>query len=283
MKLNNRRHFTATLLALAAGSVLSGQALAQTAGEPMSTWDRIASTKVLRVGAVAGAPPNYQKNLATGEWSGIMVDLAKDLAAKLNVRLEITETTWGNSVLDLQTNKLDIFFGLNPTPQRSEVIDFTQPLYQNAFSLLAKKGFNPKTWDDLNKPEVTIAVDVGSSYDNLVTALFDKAKILRFEKSNDATLAVQTGRADVQPLVITLSAGMVKKNPNLGHLIVPEPIKGTTTNAGLRKESNKQWQTYVDQWIGDLRKTDAVNDIVLSNLDKLMGIKRDEIPVIVKF
>lgn len=283
MKLNNRRHFTASLIALAAASGLAGQAVAQTAGEPMSAWDRIATTKVLRVGAVAGAPPNYQKNLATGEWSGIMVDLAKDLAAKLNVRLEITETTWGNSVLDLQTNKLDIFFGLNPTPQRREVIDFTEPLYQNAFSLLAKKGFNPKTWDELNKPEVTIAVDVGSSYDNLVTSLYDKAKILRFEKSNDATLAVQTGRADVQPLVITLSAGMIKKNPNLGTLIVPEPIKGTTTNAGLRKESNKQWQIYVDQWIGDLRKTDAVNDIVLSNLDKLMGIKRDEIPVIVKF
>ncbi len=283
MKLNNRRHFTVSLAALVAASGLTGTALAQVAGQPMSTWDRIASTKVLRVGAVAGAPPNYQKNLVTGEWSGIMVDLAKDLAAKLNVRLEITETTWGNSVLDLQTNKLDIFFGLNPTPQRQEVIDFTDPLYQNAFSLIAKKGFNPKTWDDLNKPEVTIAVDVGSSYDNLVTALYDKAKILRFEKSNDATLAVQTGRADVQPLVITVSAGMVKKNPNIGQLIVPEPIKGTTTNAGLRKETDKTWQLYVNQWIGGLRKTDAVNDIVLSNLDKLMGIKREEIPVIVKF
>ena len=283
MKPNNRRHFTAALLALAAGSGLTGQALAQTAGEPLSTWDRIASTKVLRVGAVAGAPPNYQKNLVTGEWGGIMVDLAKDLAAKLNVRLEITETTWGNSVLDLQTNKLDIFFGLNPTPQRREVIDFTEPLYQNAFSLLAKKGFNPKTWDDLNKPEVTIAVDVGSSYDNLVTALYDKAKILRFEKSNDATLAVQTGRADVQPLVITLSAGMVKKNPNLGTLIVPEPIKGTSTNAGLRMETDQRWKTYVDSWIAELRQSGAINTIVLGNLDTLMRIKREDIPAIVSF
>lgn len=283
MTLKNRRNFTINIAAMVGATCLAGNAMAQAKAEPMSTWDRIASTKTLRIGAVAGAPPNYQKNPATGEWSGIMIDFAKDLAGKLKVRLEIVETTWGNSVLDLQTNKIDIFFGLNPTPQRKEVIEFSDPLYQNAYSLIAKKNFNPKTWDELNKPEVTIAVDVGSSYDNLVTALYDKAKILRFEKSNDATLAVQTGRADVQPLVVTVSAGMIKKNPSIGHLIVPEPIKATTTNAGMRKEQSKVWQEYVAKWIAELRKTDAVNTIVLANLDKLMGIKRDEIPVIVKF
>jgi len=282
MTLKQRRHFTMGVAALAA-SCFAGAALAQAPSVEQSTWDRINSTKTLRVGAVAGAPPNYQKNLATGEWSGIMVDLAKDLAAQLGVKLVVTETTWGNSVLDLQTNKLDIFFGLNPTPQRREVIDFTVPLYQNAFTLIAKKGFEAKTWDELNKPEVTIAVDVGSSYDNLVTAMYDKARILRFEKSNDATMAVQTGRADVQPLVVTVSAGILKKNPGVRHLIVPEPLKGTTTNAGLRKEADKTWQTYVDKWITELRAADKMNPIVLSNLDKLMGIKPEEIPVIVKF
>jgi polar amino acid transport system substrate-binding protein len=235
------------------------------------------------MGAVAGAPPNYQKHPSSGEWSGIMIDFGTDLARQLGVRLDITETTWGNSVLDLQTNKIDIFFGLNPTPQRREVIEFTDPLYQNAYSLIANKKFNPKTWDELNKPEVTIAVDVGSSYDNLVTELYDQPKILRFPKSNDATIAVQMGRADLQLLVVTVSAGIIKKNPQIGHLIVPEPVKFTTTNAGLRKESSTQWRDYVNNWIGELRKTDAVNTLVLKNLDKLMGLKRADIPVIVNF
>ena len=283
MHYESRRRFTINVLALSAAACFAGTALAQANSEATSTWDRIAASKTIRIGAVPGAPPNYQKDPSTGEWSGIMIDLAKNLAAKMNVRLEILEMTWGNSVLDLQTNKIDIFFGLNPTPQRAEVINFSDPLYQNAFSLIAKKNFNPKTWDDLNKPEVTIAVDVGSSYDNLVTAMYDKAKILRFEKSNDATLAVQTGRADVQPLVVTVSAGIVKKNPNIGHLIVPEPVKGATTNAGFRKETSKQWVNYVNSWIAETRKAGTVNTIVLSNLDKLMGIKRDEIPVIVNF
>ncbi len=249
----------------------------------MATWERVTSTKTLRIAAVAGGAPNYQKDLATGQWSGIMIDLANNLAAKLGAKLVISETTWGNAVLDLQSNKIDIFFGLNPTPQREKVIAFSQPLYNNAYGLIAKKGYSPKTWEEMDSPDVTIAVDVGSSYDNLVTAMYTKAKILRFDKSADATLAVQTGRADVQPLVVTLSAGIVKKNPGIGQVVVPQPVKSTSTNAGLRMESDQRWRAYVDEWITELRKTDTINTIVLSNLDKLMNIKRDEIPAIVSF
>ncbi len=281
MKISQHRRVILGAAVLAAGT-WGVPAWAQGAAD-IATWDRVASSKTLRIAAVAGGAPNYHKDLATGEWSGIMIDLAKNLADKLGAKLVISETTWGNAVLDLQTNKIDIFLGLNPTPQREKVIVFSQPLYNNAYSLIAKKGYSPKTWEEMDTPEVTIAVDVGSSYDNLVTAMYTKAKILRFEKSADATLAVQTGRADVQPLVVTLSAGIVKKNPGIGHVVVPQPIKGTSTNAGLRMESDPRWKAYVDEWIADLRKTDAINTIVLTNLDKLMRIKRDEIPANVSF
>ncbi len=281
MKTHPRRHVVLGAVALAA-AVCGAPAWAQGTAD-MATWDRIASTKTLRIAAVAGGAPNYHKDLATGQWSGIMIDLANNLATKLGARLVISETTWGNAVLDLQSNKIDIFFGLNPTPQREKVIAFSEPLYNNAYSLITKKGFSPKTWEEMDTPEVTIAVDVGSSYDNLVTAMYSKAKILRFDKSADATLAVQTGRAHVQPLVVTLSAGIVKKNPGIGQVVVPQPIKGTSTNAGLRLEPDQRWRAYVDEWIAELRRTDAINPIVLGNLDKLMNIKPEEIPANVSF
>jgi polar amino acid transport system substrate-binding protein len=280
MKSATRRQALLGSAAFWAASTVPVPVWAQT---EMATWDRINSTKTLRIAAVAGGAPNYNKDLASGQWSGIMIDLATHLANKLGAKLIITETTWGNAVLDLQSNKIDIFFGLNPTPQRLKVIAFSDPLYNNAYSLIAKKGFHPKTWDEMDTPDVTIAVDVGSSYDNLVTALYKKAKILRFEKSADATLAVQTGRADVQPLVVTLAPGIVKKNPGIGHVVVPEPVKSTSTNAGLRMEADPRWKAYVDAWIAELRKSDTINTVVLNNLDKLMSIKRNEIPAIVNF
>ena len=71
--------------------------------------------------------------------------------------------TWGNSVLDLQSNKIDIMFGLSPTPSRALIVEFTRPIMNNTFTVIAKPGFEPKTWEDLNKPEVRVAVDMASA------------------------------------------------------------------------------------------------------------------------
>ena len=183
--MTNRRQFIASVAAASAASTWAGQALAQTAGTE-SAWSRIHRTKVLRIGAVAGAAPYYHKDLATGEWHGFMIDFAKSLAGSLDARLDINETTWGNSVLDLQSNKIDVFFGLNPTPARALVVDFSDPLFNNAFVLVARKGFSPKTWEEMNRPDVRIAVDIGSSHDQMITRTCPKAQIIRLEKAEVA-------------------------------------------------------------------------------------------------
>jgi len=43
------------------------------------------------------------------------IEMANDLAKLLDVKLEYTESTYGNSILDLQSNKIDLGFALNPT------------------------------------------------------------------------------------------------------------------------------------------------------------------------
>ncbi|SMG55569.1 transporter substrate-binding domain-containing protein [Paraburkholderia susongensis] len=279
MKNLTRREFIGASAALAAAGLMPISGNAQ--GD--STLSRIRQTKTLKLGVVAGGEPNYHKDSATGQWSGILIDFADDLAGSLNAKLALSETTWGNAIMDLQSNKIDLFLGLNPTPQRQAVIDFTTPLYNNVFSLITTENFRGKTWDDLNKPDVTIAVDVGSSYDNLITHICPNARIQRFETSNAATLAVQTKRADVQPLVITLAAGIIKKNPSVGKLVVPEPFKQTSSCAGVRKEADKEWLNYLNGWLANLHKSDVTRQIVLSNLDRLMGVKPSDIPSIVTF
>jgi polar amino acid transport system substrate-binding protein len=126
---------------------------------------RVQRTKTLRFGVVNGQPPYCYKDLATGEWRGFLVDITTDLARELGAGVQPVESTWGNAVLDVQANKVDLFFGLAPTPERAKIVDFTKPLYQNAFSLICRKGFEPKTWDDLDDPTVKIAIELGSVYD----------------------------------------------------------------------------------------------------------------------
>ncbi|MEI6733153.1 MAG: transporter substrate-binding domain-containing protein [Comamonadaceae bacterium] len=280
--MTNRRYFMAQVAA--AGSVLLGSGSLHAQSEAAeAAWARIRRTKVLRIGAVAGAAPYYHKDIVSGEWQGFMIDFAKSLAASLAVKLEITETTWGNSVLDLQSNKIDIFFGLNPTPARALVVDFSDPLFNNAFVLVARKGFQPKTWAELNDPNVKIAVDMGSSHDQLITRLCPKAQISRLEKSADATLAVQMGRADAQVLVTVLALTAISKNPSIGQVVVPMPVESTTTTLGFRKESDKNWIEYVNKWIAKTRAEGKIKPVVLSNLQNLSGVKPEQVPAELPF
>lgn len=279
--MTNRRQFIASVAAAGAASSWATQAFAQAEAE--SAWSRIHRTKVLRIGAVAGAAPYYHKDLASSEWQGFMIDFAKSLAGSLNVKLDINETTWGNSVLDLQSNKIDVFFGLNPTPQRALVVDFSDPLFNNAFVLVARKDFNPKTWEELNKPDVKVAVDIGSSHDQMVTKTLPNAQIIRLEKAADATLAVQTGRADCQVLAVVLALTVMSKNPTIGHIVLPTPTQATTTNLGFRKETDRQWVEYVNKWIAQTRASGKVKQVVLANMQTLSGVKPDQVPSEISF
>src|SRR3954453_24229184 len=148
----------------ATAGALTSPAVAQAADPNESTFARIRRTKKMRIGAVGGGAPYHMKDLSTGQWKGFYVDIAKALAEDMEAELDITETTWGNSVLDLQSNKIDIFFGLNPTPKRALVVDFSVPVFNNAFGILCKKDFKPKSWAELNTPGVKIEVVQVSSH-----------------------------------------------------------------------------------------------------------------------
>src|SRR5580765_8134462 len=127
--------------------------------------DRIKRTKVLRIAALPGEAPYFNKDITTGAWSGMCIEMAKDMGGNFEAQVEYIESTYGSSVLDLQSNKIDLAFSLNPTPKRALVIDFTHPFYLHGFGMVGKKGFKASDWAELDKPEVKIAVDIGSTHE----------------------------------------------------------------------------------------------------------------------
>lgn len=262
--------------AMAAAAVVGGATpAAAQSGE--TAFERIQRTKKLRGGAVAGAAPYYNKSIATGEWQGFYIDLQKALAAELECELELVETTWGNSVLDLQAGKIDLFFGLNPTPKRALVIDFSVPVFKNAFSMITKKGLGLKSWDEFNNEKVRLAVDAGSSQDQVATRLCPKAQISRFKAVDEAAAALMTGRVDAQCIVMMLSLTMLKKNPALGELVVPTPVFATTSNAGFKRETDKTWRDYVNTWLEFNQGLGMVRQVIIKNME-LVGVTEADMP-----
>jgi len=77
------------------------------------------------MGVVSGSPPYFMRDITAGEWTGAAVAMAKSIADVWSAGVIFVETTFGNSVLDVQSNKIEI--ALNPTPQRALAIGFTRP------------------------------------------------------------------------------------------------------------------------------------------------------------
>lgn len=268
-------------LAGAAALLLGTEARAQPGNE--STFERITRTKVMRIAVLPGELPYFQKNLATGTWKGAAIDFADSIAKVFDAKLEYVESTYGGSVLDLQSNKIDLAFALNPTPQRALVVAFTRPFFVHPFGCLAKKGFAPKTWADVNKPEVKIVCDLGSLHEVAARRFAPKADITALKSRDECTLFFQSGRADVFILATILGLSTVAKNRALGpfHLLT-DPLVALPSALGLRREQDTRFLDVLNAWIDYNRGIGQVRDWLLAGL-ALNGVQPGDVPPEVSF
>jgi polar amino acid transport system substrate-binding protein len=247
-----------------------------------STFERIKKTGVLRVAGMVGNEPYYHKDLKTGEWSGFCIEMSKDIAKMMNAKLEVVETTWGNSVLDLQAQKIDISFALNATPKRALVIDFTKPIFFNSFCIITREGFKAATWEDLNNPDVTIAIDIGSSHEQIARRYAPKAKIVGYTSRDEVGMAVVAKRADCFVTTVFLGLTALKKNPTLGEFIIPDPVISIPVNAGVRKEADKSFRDFVNVWADYNHSLGTTREWIIDALGDI-DIKPADIPSEVQF
>jgi polar amino acid transport system substrate-binding protein len=243
-----------------------------------ATMDRIKRTKTVRIAALPGEPPFFFKDIATGEWSGIAISMAQSIAKPFGAQLEYVESTYGNSVLDLQANKVDVAFALQPTPERALAIGFSRPYYNHPFGIVGRKDFHAKTWADLNKPDVRIAVAIGSTVEPIARRFAPKAQLTSFKAADDNIMAVQSGRVDCIVVGAIQGLGMAAKNPVLSKLVVVhDPVIALPSSMGIRMEPDQRWKSYLDNWVEYNRGVTQFRAWFIEGLTK-SGVAEDDIP-----
>ena len=275
----SRRIVTWAALPVAA---LIGSAKAQTAPAE-STFERINRTKTLRIAALPGELPYFTKDLATGEWKGAAIEFARDIAKVFDAKLEYVESTYANSVLDLQANKIDLAFALGPTPQRALAIGFTRPFFVHPYGCLARHGLEPKTWEDINTPDIRLVCDIGSLHETAARRYAPKSQITAYKTRDEATLAFQSGRADVFILAAMLGLSTIARNRALGpyHLLTG-PLVALPSCFGVRREADTRFVDVVNAWIDYNRGVGQIRDWLLAGL-ALNGVTREDVPPEVVF
>jgi polar amino acid transport system substrate-binding protein len=279
----DRRGLAGAAGLMAAGWIGSAHAQGANGNGVESTFERVTRTKVMRIAALPGEPPYFVKDISTGEWKGAAIDFARDIAKVFDAKLEYIESTYAGSVLDLQSNKIDLAFALNPTPQRALVISFTKPYFIHPYGCLAKQGFAPKTWDDINKPEIRIVCDLGSLHEVAARRFAPKAQITALKTRDEATLFFQSGRADVFILATILGLSTVAKNHSLGpfHLL-ESPLVALPSAMGLRREADTRFVEVINAWVDYNRGIGQIRDWLLAGL-ALNGVTPEDVPKEVVF
>ncbi|OGI68949.1 hypothetical protein A3A05_02330 [Candidatus Nomurabacteria bacterium RIFCSPLOWO2_01_FULL_41_12] len=152
-------------------------------------------------------PPYVMKDAKTRELSGHMYDAMKMITERMNVKMNVTETTYGNGAAELQSRRCDVvvadFFANIP---RSMSVAFTRPpLFFVGESAIVRRDDtrfqNVKDIFEFDKPNITVAVATGESGDIYVKENFKNAKVNQIDVgSSDLSrfaVEVSAGRADV--------------------------------------------------------------------------------------
>jgi polar amino acid transport system substrate-binding protein len=274
-----RRGLAAGATALPAG--FFNTAKADTSTE--STIERVSKSKQLRMAVVSGSPPYFKKDLATGQWAGAAVEMAKSIAAIWSAEVVYVESTFGNSVLDVQSHKIDIAFALNPTPQRALAIGFTRPYIVAPFGCLAKQGFDPKTWSDLNKPDIRVVFDLGSLHETCARRFAPKAQLTGYKSIDECILALQSGRADAEVLAATIGLSTVGKNASLGpYHLLNTPTVSLPSCYSVQREPDTRFVEVVNAWIDFNRGIGTIRDQMITGLG-LNGVTPEQVPAELSF
>ncbi|MFV0799334.1 transporter substrate-binding domain-containing protein [Brucella sp. MAB-22] len=277
--MNRRKFIQTTLLGGTAVMLAPGFSWAVEEGVTLKS---IKDRGALRIGVFNGTPPYYQKNLATGEWDGFCVSMGRDLAEYIGVPLEMVETTWGNSVMDLQGGKIDIMFALSNNPERAKSVDFTEAMMDNVFTVITSADREIKNWEELNKPEIRVTVDLGSTQDLFARKTLPNCTLVALKGADETVIALQSGRADAIVQVALMSVVTAHKLGNKFKVFVPEPLDSQPTTIGVRKDEKGEFRDYVDVWLKKRREEGKVNEWIVSSLS-LVGVQPSDLPPTLKF
>jgi len=124
---------------------------------PQETVRDLAPSGTLRAAINFGNPVLAQKN-ANGEAGGVSVDLARELARRLGVPLELRSYDAAGKVFaDAKSGAWDIAF-IARDPQRANEVEFTAPYVIIEGTYLVPEGSPLRTVQDVDRDGVRVAV-----------------------------------------------------------------------------------------------------------------------------
>jgi putative glutamine transport system substrate-binding protein len=239
-----------------------------TSGSTGRTPEDIASSGVLKVGVKTDVPGFGLLDTASGEYSGIEIDLAYKIAEELGIEnVEFVPVTAATRGQLLDSGDIDMVAAtFTITDERKMSWNFTTPYYTDAVSLLVKNDSGIDGVADL--ADKVIGVATGSTSMVALTAAAAESGV-ELTDSNFSELAtypeiksaLDAGRVDAFCVDGSILAGYVD---DTCHIV--ESIRFSPQEYGLAtKLSNTAWAEYLDNLINGWLEDGTIDQIIADN------------------
>lgn len=211
----------------------------------------------LIVGVFSDKPPFGFVN-EQGEYVGFDTDLGKRFAKDLlgdEKKIEFVSVEPASRIPFLQSDKVDLILAnMTVTPERSQVVDFTNPNLRVAVQALVADASSVQKLDDL--ADKTTIVTTGTTADLWLTNNHPDWKLLKFEKNSESLQALASGRGDAYAQDNLVLFNWAKQNP--GYRVLAEKLGDEAPIAPAVKKGNTELRDWVNDELAKLGEEKAL-------------------------
>lgn len=252
------------LMGLATSPLTSSAEAASKKVAAGTVMKKIKSSGKIVVGMSADYPPmEFTKNVnGKNKFVGVDVELAKQIAKDLGVKLEIKNMDFDSLLVALKTGKIDVIIsGMTPTSERKKSIDFSKIYYaEKSDYFVINKTNKAKYTSTSSFKGKTVGAQTGSlQYTSLKKSAYKSSiKVKGLAKISNLLMALKSGKVDAV-LLGELNAKTYKTNDSGLSLVKSSLSQAQMGNAVGVAKGQSDLVSAINKTINKCQKQDLFN------------------------
>lgn len=235
---------------------------------------RVKQKGTLVVGTSADYPPFEFTTKQNGKtkYVGFEMQLARQFAKDLGVKLVIKNMDFDSLLVALETHKVDtVIAGMNVTPEREKNVDFSKAYYKGNNFFLINKADKNKYKSAKNFTGKTVGVQNGTTQYNLVKQHMKYAHMRGLAKVSSLVIALQSHKVDGVLLDEPTARAYANNNSNLTTFNSHLGSSNSGAKAMAFAKGDKSLEAAANQTIDKVQKKDLINKKWLPQAAKYMN------------
>lgn len=214
------------------------------------------SDELIMVTEAGFAPFEYYEN---NEILGVDVEIAKEVAKKLNKKLVIKDVAFDSIINEVKTGKADFgAAGISYTEERSKQVLFSNDYFTSKLVIIILNDKNESDFNDLSNKK--IAVQLGSTADTYVTSNYKNAEVTRQKKYLAAIEDLKNYKVDCVVMDELPAKEILEKNNGLK---IINKVLASENYGMIVSKNNTSLKNTIDEVIEELTKSGKIDEYVI--------------------